>query len=170
MEILHKRKSLKNQIFKRKSSTSSIEMTRSKNSLFSSFPTSPAIFGKTDKDSKTKCDEIENSKLNKLSDDSCSGQTTDDKALLTCSDIELDSFKTNDFIDASHDTDKGYDSSTMQSPVATSSQRKQSLIDTVSLKSQKSTESIGSFFNSILTHPNTGRNYNMFNKKSSQYF
>lgn len=84
----------------------------------------------------------------------------DDKCLLSYSDNEMESFRSFDLhttttsiaahSDASHDA-AAFKSSSSSGSV----HRKKS--DTVSLKSQKSTESIGSFFNSILTHPNTGK-------------
>lgn len=80
--------------------------------------------------------------------------TGDEKALLTCSDIEMESFKYTDFDTSRGDADRGYDSSATHSPAIASAQRKMSASgDSVSLKSQS--DSIGSFFTSILAHPNT---------------
>lgn len=143
MEILRKRRTLKHQIFKTKSSNSSIEFGRSKNNLFSaSFASSPArenlAAGEADHS-------IDRKQMN---------FTGDEKALLTCSDIEMESFKCTDFDTSRNDLDRGYDSSATHSPAIGTSQRKMSTSgETVSLKSQN--DSIGSFFTSILAHPNT---------------
>lgn len=143
MEILRKRRTLKHQIFKTKSSTSSIEFGRSKNNLFSaSFASSPAHANQSNIEAET----------------SFGGKrmstTGDEKALLTCSDIEMESFKASDFDTSRGDLDRGYDSSATHSPAIGSAQRRLSTsTDTVSLKSQS--DSIGSFFTSILAHPNT---------------
>lgn len=140
MEILCKKRSLKNQIFRRKSSTTSTEQGKSKNQLHSS----PGIPSKSDHSGALKDDDdIKNALLD------ASVVSTDDKALLTGSDLETDSFKANDT-----ESEKNYDSSSTQSPVRIS--KTKSTSDMVLLKSQKSTDSIGSFFDKILTHPNTG--------------
>lgn len=147
MEILRKRRTLKHQIFKTKSSTSSIEFGRSKNNLFSaSFASSPAHVNPSATETgfghETFFDEKRTS------------TTGDEKNLLTCSDIEMESFKTTDFDTSRGDLDRGYDSSNTHSPAIGLTQRKLSTSgDTASLKSQ--TDSIGSFFTSILAHPNT---------------
>lgn len=146
MEILRKRRTLKHQIFKTKSSNSSIEFGRSKNNLFSaSFASSPAHENQAVIETESGHDQIDRKRMN---------ATGDEKALLTCSDIEMESFKCTDF-DTSHgDLDRGYDSSATHSPAIGPSHRKMSTSgDTVSLKSQ--TDSIGSFFTSMLAHPNT---------------
>lgn len=143
MEILRKRRTLKHQIFKTKSSNSSIEFGRSKNNLFSaSFASSPAHENQTDIEADQS---IDRKRMN---------VTGDEKALLTCSDIEMESFKCTDFDTSRGDLDRGYDSSATHSPAIGPTHRKMSTGgDTVSLKSQ--TDSIGSFFTSILAHPNT---------------
>lgn len=138
MEILRKRRTLKHQIFKTKSSTSSIEFGRSKNNLFSaSFASSPAhVHQSTIENESGHESAIGGKRMN---------ATGDEKALLTCSDIEMESFKSTDFDTSRGDLDRAYDSSATQSPAIGSTQRKMSASgDTVSLKSQ--TDSIGSFF------------------------
>lgn len=142
MEILRKRRTLKHQILKTKSSTSSIEFGRSKNNLFSaSIASSPAHTNQSTENPHDTT--IGDKRLN---------ATGDEKALLTCSDIEMESFKSTDFDTSRGDLDRGYDSSTTHSPATM--QRKLSVGgDTASIKSQ--TDSIGSFFTSILAHPNT---------------
>lgn len=79
----------------------------------------------------------------------------DDKCLLTCSDNDMESLKSMDFL-TNLDRAPTNESCvlTKSNPASGSQQPKKS--DSISLKSQKSTESIGSFFNSILSHPNTG--------------
>lgn len=147
MEILRKRRTLKHQIFKTKSSTSSIEYDRSKNNLFSaSIASSPIHVNQSANDTESGHEmAISEKRIN---------TTGDDRALLTCSDIEMESFKSTDFETSRGDIDRGYDSSAMHSPAIASTQRKLSSNgDTVSSKSQ--TDSIGSFFTSILAHPNT---------------
>lgn len=148
MEILRKRRTLKHQIFKTKSSTSSIEFGRSKNNLFSpSFTSSPVHANQSavETESGAESGKIGGKRLN---------LTGDEKALLTCSDIEMESFKCTDFDTSRGDADRGYDSSATHSPAIASAQRKLSTSgDSISLKSQ--TDSIGSFFTSILAHPNT---------------
>jgi hypothetical protein len=65
---------------------------------------------------------------------------------LTASDIENESFKSLEF----ETTDGALDSATK---MASADEKEE---ETMSLRSQKSTDSIGSFFNSLLTHSNTG--------------
>lgn len=89
-------------------------------------------------------------------------------ATTTDSDIEMDSFKSIEFdseiamsqsFTLSHNDDEGVDGGNVDNAVAVLGdkppRRKKS--DTTSLKSQKSTESIGSFINSLLSHSNTGK-------------
>lgn len=188
VDILRKKKTLKNVIFNRKSSASSIEIMRSMTdsrvlgSLMSSSSTPKKVGHGTgrwrgnfnlnnDCEVDSMRDEIEgglgirskgktsatDGLLKKTLDESTSSTAStltanDDRALLTCSDIEMDSFRSVD----SELYDTCYDSASMQSPARNWSHEKPAA-ETVSLKSQKSTESIGSIINSILSHPNTGK-------------
>lgn len=142
IEILCKKRSLKNQLFRRKLSITSIETFTSNIQSSNSTP---------DKRSKL----IVPSK-NTL-DASNSGKSTihinetvDDKALLTCSDIEMDSFRINE-----SESEKNFDSPLMQSPAKMTISRSEP--DTSLSKSHKTGDSFGSFFNTILTHSSTGK-------------
>lgn len=186
VEVLRKKKTLKNLIFNRKSSASSIEIMKSitgsriLGNQMSSSSTPKKVCGRTkanfnladdfeidsgkggggtrerDKMRKESLIEDELNLSKKTLDESTISTSStltanDDRALLTCSDIEIDSFRSVD----SEMYDTCYDSTSMQSP-SKSLHRGKSAAETSSLRSQKSTESIGSFFNSILSHSNTG--------------
>lgn len=155
MDILSKKRSLKNQIVRRKSSTESVQLSNiSKNQLFTperAFKLSPnRNFDRcNDKiDSKSDSNELDSpmKKPSNLLDSSTSQASSDDKALLTCSDIELDSFRTSD-------SDANKSTLSMKSP----NKSEADSADSGTLTRQKSTDSIGSFFNTILTHSNTGK-------------
>lgn len=187
-DILRNRKSLKNKIFNRKLSASSIEMSRTDTTLPAKDATKPSnITGITSIDIKN----VAASKRDSVIDDvqkekyrqgelnqnrtqiECDGgggggvggsggasggknllapDGNDDKCLLSCSDNELESFKNIGFEASNADS---MTESPMGKPSPIGGARKKS--DSFSLKSQKSTESIGSFFNSILSHSNAGK-------------
>lgn len=86
----------------------------------------------------------------------------------TDSDIEMDSFKSIEFdseiamsqsFTLSHNDDESFDGGNTDNAVAVLGDKppRRQKSDTTSLKSQKSTESIGSFINSLLSHSNTGK-------------
>lgn len=146
MDVLRKKRSLKNQIFRRKLSTSSIETTK--------IPLSPNSAVKTKKSpsnvESSGNKEFENDESdvsNVLDYVAANNATLDDKGLLTGSDIELDSLRLNDF-ELCQSNESLVQLSETNSPA-----NKKTFQD--SLKSQKSTDSIGSFFNTLI-HPNTG--------------
>lgn len=185
VEILRRKKTLKNLVFNRKSSASSAEILKSladskilSNQMSSS--STPKKHGAKEPRAKENFnldDEFDNVSFTleknksstdkpttedvyvskKVLDDSMISTTSaltasDERALLTGSDIEMDSFRSAE----SEMFDTCFDSPTIQSPTK-SIHRARTIGETGSLKSQKSTESIGSFINSILTHPNTGK-------------
>lgn len=135
MAILGRRKSLKNLIFRRKSSTASSVQLEMRQQLFASSPRTP---------SRPKCADtsavLERDLLNETH------IPFDDRALLTGSDGEADSLRATDT-----DGEKGFDSPA-RTPILQPRQPK----DGASLKSPKPTDAVGSFFNTILSHPNTG--------------
>lgn len=147
MEVLCKKRSLKNQIFRRKLSTSSMET--SKNPLAS--PGNPLQLKKSEMDVLSSTakdfDNSESDASNVLDYVTAQNASLDDKGLLTGSDIELDSLRLNDFelcqsnesLVQLSETSSPANKKTVQHP----------------LKSQKSTDSIGSFLNTLM-HPNTG--------------
>lgn len=133
MQVLRKRRSLKNHIFRRKSSAET-PASKSKRSE-----------EKLNKSSVTR--ELENSE----SDASNVLEYVvahDEKGLLTGSDIELDSLRLNDF-ELCQSSESLVQLSETNSPVTKVAH------DLQSLKSHKSTDSLGSFFNTLI-HPNTG--------------
>lgn len=212
-DILRNRKSLKNKIFNRKLSASSIELSRTELSMTTttssaacqqprgssmkklntagtisidisgnmhseSGATSPtnaaaAMASSTKRSRSTTIDDSEKEKkrqedFNENREDAqrcglnASGDRVssrllaavsgnDDKCLLSYSDNEMESFKSFDL-----DTSMNESAAATSSPSAENVHRGKKS-DSISLKSQKSTESIGSFFNSILSHPNTGK-------------
>lgn len=159
MEILCKKRSLKNQIFRRKLSSSSFEMSTSKN-LFES----PKNAGKAKKSeirirtsSTRELDNSESDASNVLDNTSVQNALCDDRGLLTGSDIELDSMRLNDFELCQSNE------SLVQMPDKNSPAIKKSGTETNPLKSQKSTDSIGSFLNTLM-HPNTGKSNQMTEK------
>lgn len=153
MEILCKKRSLKNQIFRRKLSSSSLEMSTSKN-LFES----PQFAGKAKKSqtrirtsSTRELDNSESNTSNVLDSTSVQNALCDDvSGLLTGSDIELDSMRLNDFELCQSNE------SLVQLQEKNSPAIKKSGTEMNPLKSQKSTDSIGSFLNTLM-HPNTGK-------------
>lgn len=134
MEILCKRKSLKNQIFRRKSSNTSSEQLDVKHQFFAS------------PKSKARPKGADNSVLNESELLNETSVPFDDKSLLTGSDVECDSFRATDT-----DGEKGFDS-----PARTPLMRLKQSKDSDSLKSPKSADSVGAFFNTILSSSNTG--------------
>lgn len=180
-DILRNGKSLKNKIFNRKLSASSIEMSRTDTTLPVKDATkSSTITGSASIDSKNvqslpesviddvKKEKYRRGELNQnraqiesdgtvggVSDDDgirdgknmIAPDGNDDKCLLSCSDNEFEPFKNMGF------ETTNFDSVGVSSPVG--GVRKK--LDSMSIKSQKSTESIGSFFNSILSHSNAGK-------------
>lgn len=148
MEVLCKKRSLKNQIFRRKLSTSSMEM--SKNQLSS--PGNSLISKKLEVDVHSSTardlDNSESDASNVLDYITAHNTSIDDKGLLTGSDIELDSLRLNDF-ELCQSNESLVQLSETNSPAI------KKTTDTNPLKSQKSTDSIGSFFNTLM-HTNTG--------------
>lgn len=148
MEVLCKKRSLKNQIFRRKLSTSSMET--SKNQLAS--PSDPLRFKKSKMDVHSSTakdlDNSESDASNVLDYVTAHNASLDDKGLLTGSDIELDSLRLNDFELCQSNE------SLVQLSEASSPANKKGGQDTHPLKSQRSTDSIGSFLNTLM-HTNT---------------
>lgn len=150
MEVLCRKRSLKNQIFRRKLSTSSLET--SKNQF-----TSPGAAGameskKSPSDGHStmpKDVESESDVSNVLDYVTSHNASCDDKGLLTGSDIEMDSLRLNDF-ELCQSNESLVQLSEASSPIT-----KKSAKDSHTLKNQKSTDSIGSFLNTLI-HPNTG--------------
>lgn len=150
MEVLCRKRSLKNQIFRRKLSTSSLDTA--KNPLSS--PTSAIKSKKTQSDGYStiaKDLESESDVSNVLDYVTAHNASIDDKGLLTGSDIEMDSLRLNDF-ELCQSNESLVQLSETSSPIT-----KKSTQETHTLKNQKSTDSIGSFLNTLI-HPNTGRN------------
>ncbi|XP_031632927.1 huntingtin [Contarinia nasturtii] len=150
MEVLCKKRSLKNQIFHRKLSTPSID-TSSKNQLISS-PSDVAKMKKLSSHvhSSTMTKELDNSESdisNVLDYVTAHNASVDDKGLLTGSDIELDSLRLNDF-ELCQSNESLVQLSGRNSPAIKKTPTSNPL------KSQKSTDSIGSFLNTLI-HPNT---------------
>lgn len=135
MDVLCKRKSLKNQIFRRKSSTTSSEQLETRSHLFATPKATP-----TRKCANTSA-VIEHDLLNETH------IPFDERSLLASSDVETDSLRANDT-----DGERSFDSPT-RTPILKSKVPK----DGDSLKASKSTDSVGSFFNTILSHSNTGK-------------
>lgn len=151
MDILSKKRSLKNQIVRRKSSVESSQLNFiSKNQLFTPEKVFRTIASKSadrpyeNTDSKSDSNELSSPMKKSPNLLDSSQNLIDDKALLTCSDIELDSFRMNE-----SETSESMGKSPAKSIVDGNT-------DAGTLTRQKSTDSIGSFFNTILTHPNTG--------------
>lgn len=138
--ILSKKRSLKNQLFRRKPSITSTE------TFASNFQSStPDKHSKLKLPSKgTRNVSNSNESPNHIS------EIVDDKALLTCSDIEMDSFRINE-----SESEKNFDSPLMQSPARMVISRSEP--DTPLSKCHKTGDSFGSFFNTILTHSSTGK-------------
>lgn len=134
MEVLCKRKTLKNQIFRRKSSTASSEQLEMRPHLFATPKATP-----TRKCVNTSA-VIESDLLNETH------IPFDDKSLLA-SDVETESLRATDT-----DGERGFDSPA-RTPILKSKVPK----DGGSLKASKSSDSVGSFFNTILAHSNTGK-------------
>lgn len=135
MEILCKRKSLKNQIFRRKSSNASSEQLETK-------PTACATPKATPTRKFPNTSVIESDLLNETH------IPFDDKVLLLGSDVETDSLRATDT-----DCEKGFDSPA-KTPILKSKVPKDG---SDSMKASKSSDSMGSFFNTILAHSNTGK-------------
>lgn len=193
-DILRNRKSLKNKIFNRKSSASSIELSRTEmiflptvdtrketRTTTLTYPsTSTGITSIDDKNIQSEHesvidDDVKKEKFNEnrvqiphssdadsTTEDGGDGKNrliltkgNDDKCLLSCSDNELESFKCIEFESTKLDATDSINESSIEKPSPSGGKRKKS--DLISLKSQKSTESIGSFFSSILSHSNTGK-------------
>lgn len=132
MEILCKKRSIKNQIFRRKLSTSSLEVSAMKN------PKTAKLV----KTTKTPT-ELENSESEASNVVDYAVAHCDDKGLLTGSDVELNDFElcqSNESLVKLSDT---------SSPIVSKPK------DVHSLKSHKSTDSLSSIFNTLI-HPNTG--------------
>lgn len=150
MEVLCKKRSLKNQIFRRKQSTSSIEISKqqlssSQNNVLKSKRSMNDVHSSTVKE----LDNSESDVSNVLDYVTTHTELLDDKGLLTGSDIELDSMRLNDFeLNQSNE-------SLVQLSERISPAIKRMTQDAHSLKSQKSIDSVGSFFNTLI-HPNTG--------------
>lgn len=148
MEILCKKRSLKNQIFRRKLSSSSLDASTSKNQLES--PKTAAKPKKSETRIRTSSTrELENSEsdASNVVDSAAAQSNANDKGLLTGSDIELDSMRLNDF-ELCQSNESLVQLSEKNSPAIKKGQNP--------LKSQKSTDSIGSFLNTLM-HPNTGK-------------
>lgn len=141
IEILCKKRTLKNQLFRRKPSVTSIETFTS--NFQSSTPDKHSNLKVSTKDTLN----VSNSGQ---SPNHIINNTVDEKALLTCSDIEMDSFRMN-----GSESEKNFDSPSMQSPARIAISRSQP--DTPLSKSHKTGDSFGSFFNTILSHSSTGK-------------
>lgn len=150
MDVLHKKRTLKNQIFRRKLSSSSIDLSLSKNQM-----DSPVNVAKKKAQKSSPAH-----KIGSLSKELESGEFAmarnpsslyDDKGLLTGSDVELDSMRLNDF-ELCQSNESLVQLSEKNSPAI----KKSSHDENPPLKSQKSTDSIGSFLNQLM-HTNTGK-------------
>lgn len=149
MEILCKKRSLKNQIFRRKLSVTSLE--------------SPKMIANQIQTPNTRnrlnsARELENSESDASNVFECGTVQSvicDDKGLLTGSDIEIDSIRLNDF-ELSQSNESLGQTSKKNSPIA----GQHFTTDKNPLKSQKSTDSIGSFLNTLM-HPNTGQSIDL---------
>lgn len=152
MEVLSKKRTLKNQIFRRKLSSSSIDVSLPKNQMDSPVHSAKV---KTQKSSPSHkvigglSKAFENSEYANAKHPSLSSY--DDKGLLTGSDVELDSMRLNDF-ELCQSNESLLQLSEKNSPAI----KKSPHDENHPLKSQKSTDSIGSFFNQLM-HPNTGK-------------
>lgn len=140
MEILCKKRSLKNQIFRRKLSTSSMEVSTLKNQLVT--PIKRTKTKKIQSDAKKELDNSESETSNIVDYAIAHNVSGDDKGLL-CSDIELNDFE---LCQSNESLMKLMDKSspTVGKP-----------LDTHSLKSHKSSDSLGSIFNTLI-QTNTG--------------
>lgn len=150
MEVLCKKRSLKNQIFRRKLSSSSIDVSISNNQM-----NSPINMAKAkSRDASSPLRKIggasKESEYANVKVPPPSSFAYDDKGLLTGSDVELDSMRLNDF-ELCQSNESLLQLSEKNSPAI----KKSSPNDNHPLKSQKSTDSIGSFLNQLM-HPNTG--------------
>lgn len=151
MEVLHKKRTLKNQIFRRKLSSSSLEVSMPKNQMDSPINVAhggaqkPTAVHKTKpaKDSETSGSDVIGCAVTR------SALPYDDKGLLTGSDVELDSLRLHDF-ELCQSNESLPQLSEKNSPLS-----KKPAHSEHPLKSQKSTDSIGSFLNTLM-HPNTG--------------
>jgi hypothetical protein len=132
-EILFRRKSLKNQIFR-----------LSTESRKSSYCGGSSLRVEANSDSKRSPMSSGSQHLHPMSASQQQLLRVEDISL-TPSDIENESFKSLEF-DVGGSSKAGAEKPTGDDKEA----------ETMSLRSQKSTDSIGSFFNSLLTHPNTG--------------
>lgn len=151
MEILCKKRSLKNQIFRRKSSATSLDASVSKNQLNSpKRPTSPAKQSTANTPMSVISRELDESDASNVLD--FGTIKSDDKGLLTGSDVELDSLRLNDFELCQSNE------SLVQLSATNSPSVKKSAHESTPLKTQKSTDSIGSFLNNLM-HTNTGKLY-----------
>lgn len=140
IKILCKKRSLKNQLFRRKPLITSVETFSS--NFQSSTPDKHSKLKMRSKDTLNVSNTGESPKhIN---------ETVDDKALLTCSDIEMDSFRINE-----SESEKNFDSPLMQSPARMATSKSEP--DTPLSKSLRTGDSFGSFFNTILTHSSTGK-------------
>lgn len=143
MEVLSKKRSLKNQIFRRKLSTSSL---KTKNQ----FASPKSATKEMDEHSSTAKDLESESDISNVLDHVIAHNTSlDDRGLLIGSDIELGSLRLNDFELCQSNE------SLVQLSETNSSITKKEPPDPHFLKNQKSTDSIGSFLNTLI-HPNTG--------------
>lgn len=150
MEVLCKKRTLKNQIFRRKLSSSSLDVSLSKNQL-----DSPINMAKI-KTQKPSPDRHKSGGLSKESENNeyavaKNPSSYDDKGLLTGSDVELDSMRLNDF-ELCQSNESLLQLSEKNSPAMKKSPHEQEK----TLKSQKSTDSIGSFLNQLM-QSNTGK-------------
>lgn len=137
MDILCKKRSIKNQIFRRKLSTSSLEVSAMKNPK-----ATPMKLVKTTK-TPTELENSESEASNVVDYAIAHSVHFDDKGLLTGSDVELNDFElcqSNESLVKLSDT---------SSPIVSKPK------DVHSLKSHKSTDSLSSIFNTLI-HPNTG--------------
>lgn len=200
-DILHNRKSLKNKIFNRKLSASSIELSKTESTSQPKTPLSKRLNATTgtiinasgasnmqsgigmastpplppprrttatavtnDATANDAAEQMKKSWRDNFNEHLDEGgnrnesirlsaaSENDDKCLLTCSDNDMESLKSMDF-------ETNLDRATANESFVAKSNPAPRKSDSISLKSQKSTESIGSFFNSILSHPNTGTYY-----------
>lgn len=150
MEVLCQKRTLKNQIVRRKQSTSS-SLDRSLTKHQTDSPLHSVPKARPPKLSPThKTYDFDKDSGNSEYCVTRSPLTYDEKGLLTGSDVELDSMRLNDF-----ELYQSNESLPQLSETSSPATRKKSAHVETPLKSQKSTDSIGSFLNQLM-HPSTG--------------
>lgn len=144
MDVLCKKRTLKNQIFRRKLSSPSLDDSSVNVANVKTQKTSPV---------QENSDLVKREAENSESTVAKNTLSYDDKGLLTGSDVELDSLRLNDF-ELCQSNESLLQLSEKNSPSIKKTSHEENR-----LKSQKSTDSIGSFLNQLM-HSNTGNGPN----------